>query len=351
MSRERTQRPRRWRRRLAWALGAIVFAVALWTWWGETHPRTERELRLALRAQLEAWFPEAMQAPEGTFGLFPREPRAAEAPLTVVLVHGLDEPGDIWDDLREALADRPWPVWELRYPNDQGIDRSAAFLAGQWSTLPADRPVVLIGHSMGGLVIREFVSAWRHPVEGVPSVEGAPVRAALLVGTPNHGSDWARLRCWLELRDHFPDDREREFSLFAALRDGLGTAKVDLRPGSDFLNTLNARAWPADVDLRLIAGDVMNEARLRQSLEALIERAPDAASAASWEAWWERIRTELGDGVVTVDSVALEGVAPPVVFPASHRGLVRRSVFEKGDPPAIPVLLDWIDAAAQTRRD
>ena len=69
-------------------------------------------------------------------------------------------------------------------------------------------------------------------------LEGPDVAAALLIATPNQGSEWARLRVWLELRDHLAGDEQRRFSLFAALRDGTGAAKIDLRPGSRFLTEL-----------------------------------------------------------------------------------------------------------------
>jgi len=342
-------------RRLAYIalVGALlgIGSTALWIGWAETHPQTERELRLAWRAQLEAWFPVEMAPSPRDHGLFRRDAGdLSSPPLAVVLVHGLDEPGDIWDDLvpqlRAARTDKNTPlcaVWELRYPNDQAIDRSAAFLAERWPALPAETPVVLIGHSMGGLVIREFVSAWRHPVEAEPRVRGASVQMACLVGTPNHGSEWARLRCWLELRDHFPDDRDREFSLFASLRDGVGTAKIDLRPGSEFLDSLNARPWPEAVELRLIAGRVMRDDRFADGFASLMERMPDGRREVI-QRWWDGLDGDFGDGVVTMESVTLPGVEP-VVFAASHRGLLRQSAVEPGEPPALKPLLEWVREA------
>lgn len=328
-------------------LVAGLFGVASWTLWAETHPSKERDLRIAMRDQLEAWFPEEMEPLPGEYGWLRHQEGEGGARATVVLVHGLDEPGDIWDDFLAALVGEPFAVWEFRYPNDQEIDRSAVFLAEQWSQLPDARPVILIGHSMGGLVVREFVSAWRHPIARDPVVRGAVVRSVYLVGTPNHGSEWARLRSWLEIKDHFLSENDRKFSLFAALRDGVGTAKIDLRPGSDFLNTLNARPWPESVELRLIAGVMLDDARMKMGIDALAERAPHGASAESRQTWWNSIRTDLGDGVVTIESITLVGFDPPLVLPASHRGLLRRSVLEVGEPPAIPVLLEWLRASVR----
>lgn len=322
---------------------AALAAVCLWIWWSEAVPAEERKFRLGMRSLLESRFPQAMQAPAGVYGLF-HLPGAEEAiRQTVVLIHGLDEPGGIWDALIPALSGKPVALWELRYPNDQAIDFSADFLAEQWRALPANIPVVLIAHSMGGLVARDFVSRHRHPVDSGASVGGAQVEAVFLVGTPNHGSEWARLRIWLELRDFFESQATRDFSLFSALQDGLGTAKVDLRPGSDFLNTLNARQWPGDVDVRLIGGRLLDATRYDSGIEWLRERTPGASSKEAIEAWWNGTRQDLGDGVVTLESLELEGLAAPVVFPASHRGLLRRTVLDEGTPPAVPLLGEWLD--------
>tara|TARA_B110000495_G_C23012073_1_gene598697 strand:- start:531 stop:1580 length:1050 start_codon:yes stop_codon:yes gene_type:complete len=326
------------------ALFSVVVATVAWIWWVESEPEQERVFRLGMRSLLTDWFPEAMQPPEGVYGLFSHddEGRGASA-LSVVLIHGLDEPGGIWDELIPVLASKPVDLWELRYPNDQAIDLSADLLASQWTALGESGPVILIGHSMGGLVARDFVSRHRHPVEGSAVVSGAPVVAVFLVGTPNHGSEWARLRIWLELMDQFESNASRDFSLFSALHDGLGTAKVDLRPGSVFLDTLNARPWPSGVDVAQIGGVVMKDDRFDSSIEWLLERSPSDTSDQALEAWWDHTKEHLGDGVVTLESLAIEGFPPPVVFPATHRGLLRETIVEAGVPPAVGVIDVWVD--------
>jgi pimeloyl-ACP methyl ester carboxylesterase len=260
-----------------------------------------------------------------------------------VLLHGLDEPGTIWDDLAPALGRAGFEVWELRYPNDQGIDRSAAFLAERWLGLPADRPAVLIGHSMGGLLTREFVSRWRHPVGQAARVQGPAVSGVILVGTPNLGSEWARLRVWLELRDQFPTVAGRRFSLFAALRDGTGEAKVDLRPGSDFLQELNARSWPDSVPILAIAGQLLDQpAGLTAGLDAASAECKSGALRRRLSTWWSGIGAELGDGVVALDSARLPGGPPPRVVNASHRGMLVRLLPGDPEPPAIAPILETL---------
>jgi pimeloyl-ACP methyl ester carboxylesterase len=332
-------RPRRWPRRLAVALVALSVLTLAWTWWAGEHPRADRQLRGLISHQLHAWFPTAMAPDDGWHGLYRRDPPGPPQAPPVLLIHGLDEPGDIWDDLAPALTQVGFAVWEFRYPNDQGIDRSTAYLAQHWSALPLDQPLVLIGHSMGGLVAREFVSRWRHPVGTRPGVEGAPVGGVILVGTPNQGSEWARLRIWLELRDHLASQRPGPLDPLAGLRDGLGEAKIDLLPGSDFLKELNARPWPASMRVFIVAGRLIGPPgeRLADFKAAAVAAGVDdlVQELADLDA---QLGEGLGDGLVSLESARLSAVEPRVVN-ASHRGLIRRLFPDNPEPPAIALIL------------
>lgn len=311
--------------RHAVALGVALLAVALWSGWAERHPQQERQLRVELQEQLEARFPAVMEPPADRYGIFQQTIHGPgigadggnhRRTLRVLLVHGLDEPGGIWADLQPALAAAGFDNWEFRYPNDQAIDRSTDLLASSWSELPNDLPLVLVGHSMGGLVIRDFVSRWRHPATvpaPQPRLEGATVRGVILAGTPNQGSDWARLRVLLELRDQWAAGRESGFSPLAGLRDGTGAAKIDLQPGSVFLSDLNARPWPQSVQVHIIGGVLM-------------------ASAPT-----------LGDGVVAPESLIFDGAPPPIMVAASHRGMLARFFETDDEPPAIPAIMRLLD--------
>jgi len=341
MTEPTTNRPRR-RRLLTLALLSLLAATAAWSWWSEDHPRQERRLRVLVHDQLYHWFPAQMAPDDGWHGL--RQRVAAPAPaqaLRVLLIHGLDEPGTIWDDLAPALESAGFEVWEFRYPNDQGIERSADYLAGHWPELAPGPPMVLIGHSMGGLVARDFVSRRRHPAgEGAP-MDGPAVAGVILVGTPNQGSEWARLRVWLELRDQFTTVEGRRFSLFAALRDGTGEAKIDLRPGSDFLRALNARPWPDAVPIRAIEGRLLAAPpEFAAGLEAAAAATGSAALRRRLAAWWNSIGAGLGDGVVTLESARDPGGGAPLVVNAAHRGLLLRLLPGDPPPPAIAPILD-----------
>ncbi|MBK1735559.1 lecithin--cholesterol acyltransferase [Halorhodospira abdelmalekii] len=360
-----------------------LLLLAAWLSWSEHHPEQERELRVEAHERLQEWFPEQMALPDELRGFIPRSAEhPPEAPPDVIMLHGLDEPGGIWDALVDALDEAGHNGWEFRYPNDHAIDHSADLLAKHWQQLDTDQPVTLIGHSMGGLVIRDFVTRWRYPtakeageerglearretpIGGTPAagerqqndagedskgalqapIEGPEVERVILVGTPNHGSEWARLRAWLEVREWITDIRERRFSLFASLRDGTGAAKIDLRPDSQFLAELNARTWPDQIPVYIIGG-VLSEPTpaMRESLAELGEQLGDQRVVEQVIEWWGETGRTLGDGVVPVDSLPLEGQPKPLLFEASHRGLLVPGPLSEEQPPAIAPILKILE--------
>ncbi len=331
----------RWYRPLLLVFLTAYIGILLWTWWVDAHPHEERSLRMMVHDQLHAWFPQVMSPRlDGWHGLKLRIQGSSPLEPRIVLVHGLDEPGNIWHDLFPVLGAAGFEVWEFRYPNDQGIDRSARYFAEHWSELPTDRPAILIGHSMGGLVTREFVSRWRHPVGASPRVSGAPVRGVILVGTPNQGSEWARLRLWLELRDQIFNEGERRFALFAALRDGTGEAKIDLRPGSDALKALNAMAWPKSVPVRVIGGVMLDSpAPMTDSIALIAQELHADDLKETLNAWWSEIGKGLSDGVVSVNALSLTDAPPPILVQASHRGMLARVQSNDPEPVAIAPIL------------
>jgi len=328
----------------AFAAALMLLLVGAWTWWGEDSPEQERQLRNLVQDHLTLWFPEQMHPSTAGYGLIPVRPETPSADVPrVLLVHGLDEPGGIWDELIPALEASGMGVWEFRYPNDQAIDRSADLLADEWAKLVGERPVVLVGHSMGGLVIRDFVSRHRHPVGASPLVEGPDVGGAILIGTPSQGSDWARLRVWLELRELFAVAEDRRFSLFAALRDGTGAAKIDLRPGSAFLADLNSRAWPEAVPLGILGGSLPDPPpSLESSLRAISEDLVSDELEQALRDWWLELGKGLGDGVVPVASLSFPGAPSPILMPASHRGLLVRRFALDPEPQTIGHVLGLI---------
>lgn len=277
-----------------------------------------------------------------------REPgreRGGRDRALVILVHGLDEPGGIWDDLAPALDRAGLAVVRFEYPNDQRIRVSAAgffWTVGRELGGAADRwgRADIVAHSMGGLVTREALT---NPVLGAGSGEigGVRIGRVITVGTPHGGSRWAALRGVAELRERVQrfigsEDWDPGLLMGAAV-DGRGEAGEDLMPGSRFLTELDARGWAAGVELTCIVGRVV-----------------DPIAAGGLDARARRVLGDLGDGVVSVDSAVMDGCTDVVVVTGNHRGMLRtvemeegwrlmtgaEAVREGGGAPAIGVVLE-----------
>ncbi|MEM1437169.1 MAG: alpha/beta hydrolase [Pseudomonadota bacterium] len=318
----------------------VLLVTLIWILWSEQQPEQEAWLRDEAQARLQTWFPEQMRPAPSEIGFDP-VPLGQTGQVLVVMVHGLDEPGGIFSELTPALEAAGYATTQFRYLNDQSIALSTNLLAEHWSELPARQSVVLLGHSMGGLVIRDFVIRWLPGLEP----DTAMPELALLIGTPNQGSEWARLRVWLELRDLMGSDSPDEFGLFAGLRDGTGAAKVDLRPGSRFLTELNERPWPDHIPLRILGGEVrLSDSVRRARIDALEQRLGDGEWSARFEQWLKASTAQLGDGVVPVASLPAPGAPAPDLVVATHRGLLSSDFLNKGEPPAIAWTLQQMEA-------
>ena len=138
-------------------------------------------------------------------------PTTGPARDPVLLVHGYAGTEHMWHQLRAALAGAGFDqVIALRY----NTFRADIHRVADWLVEQADRTMTacgadgvhLIGHSMGGLVVRDAVVA-----RGL----GDRARTAVTLATPHHGSPFARF--------------------------ALGPCARQMLPGSDFLRSLAAR--------------------------------------------------------------------------------------------------------------
>ncbi|MFW5652679.1 MAG: esterase/lipase family protein [Planctomycetota bacterium] len=321
---------------------------------------------------------------------------------TVVLVHGLDDPGIIWNELIPELLGAGHTVLRFEYPNDQPIAESASLFAEELESLRTAGVdnLSIVAHSMGSLVTREVLTnpvwyagqaSWGGAAERLPTVD-----RFIMVGPPNHGSSLANLRFAAEWRDvavRTFTNAEDGF-LFNGFFDGAGEAKIDLLPDSEFLRQLNARPLPDGVDMTIIAGrmspvaddEIGNLLRHLRQEHAEHERKQGGRSGSSAEgggaagtmtdgqrnhgntdrgriapfgldvevdpdAWNESVDnlesglravvSGVGDGAVSLVSTRLEGVTDQVIVEANHFGMLR-NVIPGSDrvPPAIPVILD-----------
>ena len=341
------------RRRWLWIVGLVVLLGGLWHLVADVYREEEKELRTQLREAVKESFPEEAAAFAGSFGLFPFEPdefldgREPRRRGSVVLVHGLDDPGKVWRSLAPMLFDQGFDVWLMQYPNDQPIAESAGLLFEELKGL-SDRGidrVSIVAHSMGGLVSREMLTR-PVPPYGASAREGLvpEVTALIMVGTPNHGSPLARIRVLAEARDQLTRLAKGEGSWLGGILDGAGEAKIDLLPGSRFLADLNRRAHPEGVDMLIIAGvaSPWSEGEIDRWVDERRREAPEdqQSGLSDLGASLVSLTRGLGDGLVSVESSRLEGVDHQTVD-GTHLTMIR-NVTEGNEriPPAVPIILD-----------
>lgn len=300
-------------------------------------------------------------AAQGWLAIGGPEASPAALPASIVLlVHGLDEPGGVWEDLAPALAADGHRVLRFDYANDQACARSAAELAAALVALRAlgVERVSIVGHSMGGLVARDTLTR-PGMLEALPVPR---VERLIMVGTPNKGSELARLRFVAEGREHlvrwYESPGKDPRVLLGFLKDGAGEAGADLLPGSSFLTELNARPLPEGVRITNIVGTATREEAewLGSVLEnGWVTKVLSSAEITRGQRALANLADALGDGVVSSDSASLPGVSDEVRVTAQHRFMLRSPPLEKearaivGEPQrvpsAIPIILDRLKQA------
>ncbi|MBA3685336.1 MAG: hypothetical protein H0W72_08860, partial [Planctomycetes bacterium] len=281
--------------------------------------RGERRLRSAMRELVGRLAPGQAATMAARTGLWVHDGGATKPAATVdlperavILVHGLDEPGDCWSQVAPALTAVGHRVVEFRYANDQPIATSIAELGA--ALVDARRRglsrICLVGHSMGGLVCRGLLagSGW-YADDGSGSERLPDVGQLVLVAVPNHGSSLARWQLASEVRDQLARTLSGDGLLFGAVLDGAGEAAIDLAPGSEFLTELASHPLPRGVTVSTIAGDrsPVSAATAHQAAVWAAARLPDIAGLLTGlEGDLAAVATGLGDGAVALESARLD---------------------------------------------
>ena len=343
------------KRRWLWAVGGMVLLIGLWQLFTNLYREEEKELRRQLRETVKEKFPEQTAEFSKTFGLFRFEgdrdvtPGANAGRKTVVLIHGLDDPGKVWQNLAPQLVEEEFNVWLMQYPNDQPVVESARLFFEALMGLKQGgiSRITIVAHSMGGLVSREMLT--RPDIEYARSAKNNEVPGAIaliMVGTPNHGSQLARLRVFTEMRDQWARVTKGEANWLGGILDGAGEAKIDLLPGSRFLTVLNARPHPQGVDMLIIAGvtSPWSENDINRWMRDLHEKVPDEQQKWIDEFGKNMIALThgLGDGLVTVESTRLAGV-PHRTVDGTHLSMIRKITADsRRVPSAVPIIIDQL---------
>jgi pimeloyl-ACP methyl ester carboxylesterase len=248
-----------------------------------------------------------------------------DAPVTVVMAHGWTLSQAAWDDVAELLTPRvaagelrvvrydqrghgrsTWPP-PTRPKADISIDQLGDDLSVVLDLLAPTGPVVLAGHSMGGMTIMALAAAR-------PDLFGDRVRGVALVSTAagdltsdprSAGARMARVsprmltallagaRVLERLRQLLPPDHPRHQKMVRALLYGADATDDMVRTGAEIMHASTVRSFlsfmPAlgehdkrgelaaltRVPVEILVGDSDNLTPRRHSLQ-LVEALPDA---------------------------------------------------------------------------
>ena len=242
----------------------------------------------------------------------------------VIVVHGFNSSGAAHQSLIGSVRSAGFACGTFEYPNDQPLTDSARLLSRELRALRRQHPRIwlsLVTHSMGGLVARELIEN--------PQLDPGGVEQLIMIAPPNHGSMWALLYPGADLWEHGirggahgPLRR-----LQASVVDGMAEAQRDLRPGSPFLQRLNARSRNAKVQYSILLGTSAPIAAAHRSETQSWYRYVTShigRGHASLE-HVDRLLTECdeliagaGDGVVAVKRGRLQGVHDTILLPFDH---------------------------------
>ncbi len=325
--------------------------------------RRKSFIRSKIVRMIQAWFPGAAAKAKAYYGLHVWQPDGKRLPISetklkakhvVLLVHGLDEPGDIFDVAGPHLVKAEYTAVQFFYPNDQRIVKSARSLHKHMGMLreAGVEEVSIVAHSMGGLVSREMLT---HPDfyggQGKGHEKLPHIKRLIMVGTPNQGSNLAKLRSFAEVRETAVRLFSRDRMLFGGFFDGAGEAGDDLLPESEFLQRLNARPHADDVEytvLAALASPVTNEGieNLKKKLHDKIgdthpEQIEKSAAALS------KLIEGIGDGAVPLESTMLKGFSDHVIVQGNHATMLDKLPAEgEKKPTAIGEILKRLNGSS-----
>jgi pimeloyl-ACP methyl ester carboxylesterase len=242
----------------------------------------------------------------------------------VIMIHGFNSTPARNAAMLGPIHDAHIPCGTFAYPNDHDIATSAQMLSCELrrfaKTYP-NRRVILLCHSMGGMVARACVEN--------PACDPGNVDRLILIAPPTHGTVLARFAIGSDVWEHWlsrtsggPWTRARD-----SIVDGLGEAADELCPDSEFLTELNRRPRNGRVRYSLLLGTgaLMTEGQLlwiRESVCDSLAKVPGTdGSVEKLEALLNDIDELVdgkGDGVVAVKRGRLENVSDTLVMPFGH---------------------------------
>ena len=234
----------------------------------------------------------------------------------VLFIHGLRGQADTFDAIREYLRSSGLRTASVTYDGRKSLAVSAREVSEQVESVlskDTDTRLILVGHSMGGLIARYWVED--------PAVSSERVARIITVGTPHGGSRWAELPPFPDL---FVNDEIDAKMIVAMILGRASTASVrDLQPNSTFLSGLASRPRNDSVGYTTIIGSQspINEQIITMlQSELTVEVNEDGSTNRLAEILKElnELRSGKGDGFVSMQNAMLEGVSDQVVVKKNH---------------------------------
>jgi pimeloyl-ACP methyl ester carboxylesterase len=279
---------------------------------------------------------------------------SADGRPLVLCLHGLNGTYETFDGLRKNLHSCGYRTAAISYEPHCPIamlarevsEKVAAHLASS----PRKHGLVIVGHSMGGLIAREWTNN--------PALENEAISGLITIGAPHLGSAWATLPPLMNLfaKGEFGVADVNDVILHTPSSPELR----DIAPGSDFLKELNARDNRSDVRYTSVIGigspmDATTVAKVQQTFRQLESR----------DGFVRLIRPRIeplmngfdelvggrGDGIVAAESAAMGSTSDLVRVDLSHFELVRPlsglPASEKADHPVWQIVIDRISRCCQ----
>lgn len=250
--------------------------------------------------------------------------RADSSRPVAILIHGFNSTSKQNAALLAPIHDAGFPCGTFSYPNDYMIRYAAQLLSSELRRFHLQYPnrrIVLVCHSMGGLVARACVEDSLY--------DPGNVERLIMIAPPTHGTVLAHFAVgtdawehWLSRKDGWPWQRVRD-----SIVDGLGEAACDLCPHSEFLTELNSHPLNPRVRYTVLLGTgaQLSESQLdwiRDSVCRAVAKMPGGTATAEdlnkFLSDIDELVDGKGDGVVAVKRGRLNGVADTIVMPFGH---------------------------------
>ena len=253
-----------------------------------------------------------------------RETMAEKQRPLVVMLHGYNSCLDNNEAILEPIRQAGFPCAGFSYPNDYYLAASSERLSvslKQFARQYPQRKVVVLTHSMGGLVARACLED--------PGLDPGNVVQLIMIAPPSQGTLVAHAAVATDLWEHWLGRKSGGpwARLHDSVVDGLGEAADDLVPDSPFLQQLNARPRNAAVEYTILLGTgaSVSQAEMNWVRLAIHKTAGSLPGMRRASGKLEKTLMEMeeiiegkGDGIVAVKRGRLPGVDDVVLLPFGH---------------------------------